>query len=40
MIQDPRACHFDASSLACKGADAPDCLTPDQARVANLIWRA
>ena len=39
MIQDPRACHFDASSLACKGADAPDCLTPDQARVANLIWR-
>ena len=32
MIQDPRACHFDASSLVCKGADAADCLTPDQAR--------
>ena len=39
MIQDPRVCHFDATSLVCKGADAPDCLTPDQARAANLIWR-
>jgi hypothetical protein len=39
MIQDPRACHFDAFFILCKGADAPDCLTEDQARVANLIWR-
>jgi hypothetical protein len=39
MIQDPRACHFDATSIVCKGADAADCLTPDQARIANLIWR-
>ena len=39
MIQDPRACHFDASSILCAGADSPDCLTEAQARVANLIWR-
>jgi Tannase and feruloyl esterase len=39
MIQDPRACHFDAATLVCKGAETPDCLTEDQARVANLIWR-
>ena len=39
MIQDPRACHFDASSIVCQGADSSDCLTEVQARVANLIWR-
>jgi Tannase and feruloyl esterase len=39
MIQDPRACHFDAATLVCKGAETPACLTEDQARVANLIWR-
>jgi hypothetical protein len=39
MIQDPRACHFDASSIVCKGPDSPDCLSGDQARIANLIWR-
>ena len=39
MIQDPRACHFDAATLICKGAETPACLSEDQARVANLIWR-
>ena len=39
MIQDPRACHFDAISLVCKNGDSADCLTSDQARIANLIWR-
>ena len=39
MIQDPRLCRFDATSMACKGDDSADCLSPDQARIANLIWR-
>ena len=38
MIQDPRTCHFDATSILCARADSPDCLTADQAHVANLIW--
>jgi hypothetical protein len=39
MIQDPRACHFDAASMICKGAETAECLTADQARVGNQIWR-
>jgi feruloyl esterase len=39
MIQDPRACHFNATALACPGADSPSCLTREQARVTNLLWR-
>ena len=39
MIQDPRACKFDARQLVCRGADNPDCLTPDQARVVNDLWQ-
>jgi feruloyl esterase len=39
MIPDPRACKFDATEIVCRGADGADCLTTDQARIANLIWR-
>ncbi len=40
QIQDPRTCHFDARTLLCPtGTDAPACLTPAQANVANLIWQ-
>jgi Tannase and feruloyl esterase len=40
MIQDPRACHYDARSLLCPpGTDAATCLTPAQARAANALWR-
>jgi feruloyl esterase len=40
MIQDPRTCHFDARTLLCPaGTDAPTCLTPPQANVANLVWQ-
>jgi feruloyl esterase len=39
MIADARACKFDATALVCKGAAGSDCLTADQARIANLIWR-
>jgi hypothetical protein len=30
LISDPRRCRFDPSSLLCKGAQAKDCLTPEQ----------
>src|SRR5882672_6041906 len=30
LINNPRACRFDPSALLCKGADAPNCLTPPQ----------
>jgi feruloyl esterase len=37
-IQDPRACDFKASSLACKAGDAPgSCLTAEQVAVADRI---
>jgi hypothetical protein len=39
MIQDPRACQFDARSLICAGADGPDCLSPAQADAVNAIWQ-
>lgn len=40
MIQDPRACHYDARDLLCPpGTDAATCLTPAQARAANALWR-
>lgn len=42
VINDPRACtsaHFDVTSLQCTGAEAPDCLTADQVRAAQLIYQ-
>jgi feruloyl esterase len=30
LINNPRACKFDASVLLCKGADSDNCLTPPQ----------
>jgi hypothetical protein len=38
MLQDFRACSFDALSIICPGADAPTCLTAEQAYAANLIY--
>jgi len=37
VIQDPRACHFKASSLACTGNPAT-CLTSQEASAVNKIW--
>jgi hypothetical protein len=40
MIQDPRTCHYDARNLICPaGTNSTNCLTPQQANVANLLWR-
>ncbi len=38
LIEDPRACHFDSSVLACKGAERPDCLTDGQLATLRKIY--
>ena len=38
VIWDSRLCHFDFNKLACKGADAPDCLTrPEITSFQNML---
>ena len=38
IISNPRLCKFDPSSLACKGADAADCLTEPQVAQVRKIY--
>jgi Tannase and feruloyl esterase len=38
LIGDPRRCSFRASRLACRGGDAPDCLTPQQLAVVEKLY--
>ncbi|HEV3329535.1 MAG TPA: tannase/feruloyl esterase family alpha/beta hydrolase [Bryobacteraceae bacterium] len=38
VIENPRACHFDPSVVACKNGDAPDCLTAAQVEAAKKIY--
>jgi feruloyl esterase len=38
IVNDPRSCRFDPAVLACKGGDAPDCLTPAQVENARSAW--
>jgi feruloyl esterase len=38
FLDDPRDCHFDAVSLQCQGADAPDCLTPPQVSALKAMY--
>src|SRR5262249_31400863 len=38
LIEDPRACHFDPSTLACKGSDAHDCLTRGEVATLRKIY--
>src|SRR5262249_10680516 len=37
VIENPLVCRFDYATLACKGADAPDCLTPGQVESAKAL---
>lgn len=37
LINDPTQCHFNPSTLLCKGADAPDCLTAPQVEAVTTI---
>ncbi|HZP49397.1 MAG TPA: tannase/feruloyl esterase family alpha/beta hydrolase [Vicinamibacterales bacterium] len=39
VIEDPARCAFDFSTLACAGADRPDCLTPEQVESARAMTR-
>ncbi|MEP7307770.1 MAG: tannase/feruloyl esterase family alpha/beta hydrolase [Acidobacteriota bacterium] len=38
LISDPLQCHFDPRTIECKGGDAGDCLTSDQAAAAVKIY--
>jgi feruloyl esterase len=38
IIEDPTRCHFDPGVLACKGANAAECLTPPQVKAARMIY--
>src|SRR5260221_919949 len=37
VIENPLQCHFDYATLACKGADGPDCLTQGQIESAKAL---
>jgi feruloyl esterase len=37
LIENPATCHIDFASLACKGPDSPDCLTPRQVHTAQTM---
>ncbi len=39
IIGDPRRCHFDPSTLLCRGDDAPDCLTAPQVATVKKIYQ-
>ena len=38
VIENPRRCKFDPETMACKGADGPDCLTPGQVETVRKIY--
>jgi feruloyl esterase len=38
LIEDPRVCHFDPDTIACKGGDSPDCLTAPQVMALRKIY--
>lgn len=38
LITDPRHCPFDPAALACKGADAENCLTAAQVQTARRVY--
>jgi len=39
IIGSPQACHFEPSTLQCKGEDAPDCLTAPQVAALRAIYQ-
>jgi feruloyl esterase len=38
FLNNPRACSFDFSTLACKGADSDSCLTPAQLKTVEQFY--
>jgi len=39
VINEPLKCGFDVGSLACPGAETPECLTPEQVATMRAIYR-
>jgi feruloyl esterase len=39
ILNDPRKCHFDPSTLLCKDGDAPNCLTAAQVATVQKIYQ-
>lgn len=39
VIDDPRQCHFDPSTIECKSGDAPDCLSSAQVSALEKIYQ-
>jgi feruloyl esterase len=40
VVDSPTRCRFDPKVLVCKGADAPNCLTPAQVETARTLYEA
>ncbi|HYL34958.1 MAG TPA: tannase/feruloyl esterase family alpha/beta hydrolase, partial [Bryobacteraceae bacterium] len=38
VLNDPRRCHFDPATLACKQGDEPNCLTGAQVEAVKKLW--
>ena len=38
LLTDPRKCHFDPSTLVCKGPDGPNCLTAAQVETVKTAY--
>jgi feruloyl esterase len=38
LLNDPRKCHFDPSTLLCKGSETDSCLTADQVAAVKRIY--
>ncbi len=38
VLNDPRQCHFDPGTIACKGADSNDCLTASQVTALKAVY--
>ncbi|HLH41487.1 MAG TPA: tannase/feruloyl esterase family alpha/beta hydrolase, partial [Bryobacteraceae bacterium] len=38
LLNDPRKCHFDPATLACKAGNADDCLTPTEIEAVRLVY--
>jgi feruloyl esterase len=39
LLEHPESCHVNLAPLVCTGRDGPTCLTPGQARTAELIYQ-
>ena len=38
LLNDPRKCHFDPATLACKAGHTDDCLTPTEIEAVKLVY--